>query len=77
MPIELMPPSQALEIAENAIRGSVDLPPRASIHIDCSAEVYIVTFLHPDPPTGLRADYEARVTVDGRSGDVVEIRVGA
>lgn len=71
-----MPASQALKIAEDAIRGKVDRKPGSPIEISCSQGAYTVTFQHETPPEMLGADYDAKVVINGLTGEVIQLKVG-
>lgn len=66
----------ALRIAEAAISGHVKRQLGAPVEITRAGDVYTVTFVHITPPTQLGADYDAQVTVNAITGEVLQIKVG-
>ena len=68
---------EAVAIAEAAIKGHVKRKADAPIEVTRSGDVYTVTFVHITPPTMLGADYDAQVTVNAITGDVLEVKLGS
>jgi hypothetical protein len=67
---------RAIEIAERSIVGKARRQEGSPITVELNDGAYIVTFVHQNPPGVKGADYDARVTVDAKTGDVKEILVG-
>ncbi|HEY3268737.1 MAG TPA: hypothetical protein VGM37_17610 [Armatimonadota bacterium] len=72
-----IPESEAIRIAEEAIRGHVKRQAGAPIDVTRADGRYTVTFVNTVPPGTLGADYDAQVKIDETTGDVVEVKVGA
>jgi uncharacterized membrane protein YkoI len=69
--------SEATAIARNAIAGKVDLQDGAPVRVDHRQDRYIVTFVHRLPP-GIRGpDYDAEVTIDDQTGEVLKLLGGS
>lgn len=68
---------QAVEIAERAIAGKVEIQPTSVLVVDVRADVIVVEWRTQLEPHTRGPDYDARVTVDRRSGEAVEILVGS
>ena len=64
---------ECIEIARHAIAGKVDLQEGAPIKVERRDKKYIVTFVHNTPSHMLGPDYDARITIDAESGEVIEI----
>lgn len=64
---------ECIEIARGAIAGKVELQEGAPINVERRDKKYIVTFVHNTPPHMLGPDYDARVTIDAESAEVIEI----
>jgi hypothetical protein len=62
--------AEALEIAREAIRGKVEHQAGSSVTVVRQGANYVVTFVHHTPADMLGPDYDARVTIDGQSGEV-------
>jgi hypothetical protein len=68
--------SDAIEIANKAIEGKVELQEGSPITTTHQRGRYIVTFVHINPPGVRGADYDARVTINAQTGEVLEILGG-
>ncbi len=69
--------SSAIEIAQEAIVNKVELQNDAPITATLEGERYVVIFERNDPPGVRGPDYDAKVTIDARSGEVLEILGGS
>lgn len=69
--------SSAIEIAEKAIEGKVELQEGSHIVAKLQKGRYIVTFVRVNPPGVRGPDYDARVTIDAKTGDILEILGGS
>ena len=67
---------EAIEIAENSIKGKVMRQPGTVIEINLSANIYTITFVHSNQKKILSADYDAQIRVDAVTGKVVQFLVG-
>lgn len=67
----------AIEIARKAVEGLVDIQPDGPITVDAKDDQFIVTFVHNNPPGVRGADYDAEVTINAESGDVVQVLGGS
>jgi len=65
--------AEAISIAKNAIRGKVTPQEDAPIETELENERYVVTFVHVNPPDTLGPDFDAQVTIDANSGEVLNI----
>ena len=69
--------SEALAVARNAIAGKVNLQEGSPVRIDHRKDRYVVTFVHHLPP-GIRGpDYDAEVTIDDQTGEVLKLLGGS
>lgn len=68
--------SEAIAIARRALVGKVTPQDGAPVVVDTEGDRLIVTFVHHNPPGVRGPDYDARVTLDRRSGRVLEILGG-
>jgi hypothetical protein len=68
-----IPESAALAIARNAIAGKVELQAGSPVTVVRRKNCYVVTFVHRLPPGVRGPDYDAEVTIDGRTGEVLEV----
>lgn len=66
----------ALRIAKEAIEGKVNTQEGAPVTVEMEDDCYIITFVHINPPDTLGPDYDAMVTIDATSGEVLEILGG-
>jgi uncharacterized membrane protein YkoI len=64
---------EAIRIAREAIEGGVELSEGGGVEVVRQGEVYIVTFTRNDPPGRRGPDYDARVTINARTGEVIEL----
>jgi uncharacterized membrane protein YkoI len=67
---------EALRLAEKAIEGKVQREPGAPVEVTYSRGAYTVTFVHINPPNTLGADYDAQITIDASTGEVLDFKVG-
>ena len=65
--------AEAIEIARRAIVGKVSLQEDAPIRVQRRRSRYTITFIHINAPGVRGPDYDARVTIDARTGEVYEI----
>ena len=68
---------QAVDIAERAIAGKVEIQPTSVLVVDVRADVIVVEWRTQLEPHTRGPDYDARVTVDRWTGEAVEIQVGS
>jgi len=68
---------RAIEIAREAIVGHVQLSSPSDVRVQRSRSAYVITFERRNPPGVRAADYDARVTIDARTGVVIEILGGS
>lgn len=64
---------KAIEIARQAIVGKVTLSQGGSVKAALQNDRYVVTFTRVNPPGRLGPDYDAQVTVDAKSGEVLQV----
>jgi len=69
--------SVAIEIAQEAIVGKVEVQDENLVTVTLEGDRYIVTFERDNPPGVRGPDYDAKVTIDAESGDVLEILGGS
>ena len=69
--------SEAIRIAEDTIKGKVKRQSGSPIDVICADDRYTVTFVHVTPPYMLGADYDAEITIDAVTGEVVQFKVGS
>ena len=69
--------AEAIRIAEAAIKGHVKRQADDPIEVARDGDVYTVTFVHQTPPNMLGADYDAQVTLNAITGDVIEVKLGS
>lgn len=67
---------EAREIARQAILGKIEPQQGAEVRAERRRRRWVVTFVHVTPPDELGPDYDARVTIDAETGEVVEILGG-
>lgn len=67
----------AITIARQAIDGKATHHQGEPIEVKHQNNHYVVTFVHILPPNTLGADYDAQVTIDVRTGVVLEFLVGS
>ena len=68
---------RAREIALQAVDGFVAMPPGTPVTAERRDDRFVVT-IGSGPPPGVRgADYQARITVDANSGEVLELLFGS
>jgi uncharacterized membrane protein YkoI len=68
--------SEAIEIAKKAIEGKVKPQENCPITVERKKFRYIITFVHINPPGVLGPDYDAKVTIDVQTGQVLDILGG-
>lgn len=68
---------RAIEIAHAAIAGHVDLTEPDSVVVKRADGVITVTFPHTNPPGVRGPDFEAQVTIDAATGDVITLLGGS
>lgn len=64
---------KAIALAKRAIRGKVSYPPDTPIEVRERGKETIVTFKTVLKPGTLGADYHAQVTLDSKTGKVVQV----
>jgi uncharacterized membrane protein YkoI len=69
----MIPKSAAIDIAKKAIQGKAELQEDAPITVQLQKGRYVITFVHINPPGTLGPDYDARVTIDAKTGEVLDI----
>lgn len=69
--------AEAIKIAEQAISGKLETQPGAPVKVTIEGEKYTVIFERINPPNTLGPDYDAKVTVDAETGEVLEILGGS
>jgi len=68
--------SEAISIAKRTIKGKATPQDGSPITSELQGNTYIVTFIHENPPGVKGADYDARVTLDAKTGEVMQLLVG-
>ena len=64
---------EAVELARQAVVGKATLQPEGPVETVRENDRYIVTFVHVNPPGVRGPDFDARVTLDASTGDVIQI----
>jgi hypothetical protein len=64
---------RAVEIANEAIAGKAEVNATSTVTVEKRSQNYVVTYLRHNPPDVLAADYDARVIIDARTGEVLEL----
>jgi len=64
---------EAVELARQAVVGKATLQPEGTVETVRETDRYIVTFVHVNPPGVRGPDFDARVTLDASTGDVIQI----
>ena len=64
---------RAVDIARDAIRGHAELTSPDTVEVKRKGETLVVTFPRSNPPGVVAPDYDARVTINVRTGEVVEM----
>jgi hypothetical protein len=67
----------ARTIARDALEGVVTLEQHNPVTVEREGDTYVVTFPRENPPGVRGPDFEAQVTVDRRSGEVLEVLAGS
>jgi hypothetical protein len=65
--------TRAIELATQAIEGKAVRQAGSRIEVTRAEGRVTVVFVHITPPDELGADYDAKVTLDATTGDVVQI----
>ncbi len=68
---------EAITIARHAVGSSMSLPEDGEVTVELKGEQYIVIFVHKLAPGVRGADYDAKVYLDARTGEVAKILVGS
>ena len=68
---------EAIEIAKKAIEDGIATVPDAPIEVAYQDDQAIVTFVCILPPGTRGPDYDAQVTMDACSGEVLEVLAGS
>ncbi len=63
--------------SKKAIEGGIKPQENSPIEAELRDDRYVVTFVCIWPPETLGPDYSAKVTIDARSGEVLEILAGS
>ncbi len=73
----LVTEQEAVAIALEAVAGKVAIQPSSVLHVDMRGDVAVVEWRTQLPPNTRGADYDARVTIDRRTREVLELLVGS
>jgi uncharacterized membrane protein YkoI len=65
--------AEAVDIARKAIEGKVTLQSGSPIEVDLKDDRFTVVFVHLLPPGTRGPDYDAKVTIDASSGEVLSL----
>ena len=69
---------QAIEIARKEIVGEVTLlDEHEPVTVTEEDGRYVVTFVRQNPPGERAADYDARLTIDAKTGEVLQFLVAS
>ncbi len=68
---------KAIAIARQAIAGKVNLQKGAPVTVKRKGDAYVVTFGHILPPGTLGADYDAQVTINSATWEVIKVLAGS
>ena len=68
---------EALRIAREAVEGTYEYDHDGEIVVALDGGQYIITFPVDLPEGSLGPDYAARVTIDARSGEIIQLLVGS
>lgn len=74
---QLLTEEQAIELARKAIAGHVSLSADSTLEVEQREGRFVIEWRRHQPPGTRGPDYDARVTVDRASGEVVEFLVGS
>jgi hypothetical protein len=66
-------PEEAVDAARRALPGLAEVPEDGPIETVRRRGRYVVTFVRVNPPGVRGPDYDARVTIDARTGGVLEV----
>ncbi len=69
--------AEAIDIARKAAKGKAELDAHGPLTVNTINGRYVVTFVHVNPPGVRGADFDAKVTIDAHSGQVLEILGGS
>jgi hypothetical protein len=69
--------AEALRRAEEAVRGLADITEGNPQRVEFEGDRCIVTFERNDPPGTRGPDYDAQVTLDAETGEVLGILGGS
>jgi hypothetical protein len=69
-------PARAIVIAREALAGRVQLTAPADARVERQGATFVVTFPIRLAPGERGADWDARVTIDAATGDVLELLGG-
>ena len=64
---------RAAEIAKEVVVDKAEIAATSTLSVERRDQTYVVTFVRHNPPGILTGDYDARVTIDARTGMVLEI----
>jgi hypothetical protein len=67
----------AVDAARKAIQGKVTLTQPGEVRVSDDGDRIVVEFTRRNAPGERGPDYEARVTLDARSGQVIEVLGGS
>jgi uncharacterized membrane protein YkoI len=74
---EMIPEARAVEIARDAVKGKIKIPDGNPVNVELIDGRYVVTF-PTNLPKGIRgASYYAKVTINAKTGEVIEILGGS
>ena len=68
---------KAIAIARQAIKGIISLQKGSPVTVKREGDDYVVTFVHINPPGTLGADYDAQVTINAATWEVVQVLAGS
>ena len=67
---------EAVVLARNAVEGLAEIHEGEPVRVEFTDDRCVVTFEHVVPPTELGADFDAQVTLDATTGEVMGILGG-
>jgi hypothetical protein len=70
-------PEEAVELARRALEGKLEVHEGEPVTMDVPEGRVVVTFIHVNPRLMPGPDYDARVTLDAATGEVLEILAGS
>jgi hypothetical protein len=68
--------AEAIKIAKKAIHGKITPQKGSPINVEIDDIKYKIKFIHVNPPGVRGPDYDALVTIDGNTGEVVSLLGG-